>query len=306
MVEAAARSSDTERQGRAAPLAMLRPHHWVKNLLIFVPLAAAHLADAAAWIAALITFVCFSAIVSAGYVANDLADRAADRAHPEKAHRAIAAGRVAPGIARASAVALAAAGLGAAALALPMAVALILALYLAGTLAYSLVLKRLLALDIVTIAGLLVLRLFAGGEAAAVQISHWLLAFALFFFLGLAAVKRLAELTSGGAPIGTRLPGRAYRVGDEPALTAIAAGCGFVSVLVLALYISDAAAAGAYGRPEWLWGICLILAYWIGRAILLACRGEIAQDPVVFGLTDLASWIAMGLIAACLTLAALG
>lgn len=306
MVEATQKTDKPTAPDWAAPVAMLRPHHWVKNLLVFVPLGAAHMADPTAWIAAGLTFLCFSAVVSAGYIANDLIDREADRAHAEKSRRAIASGRVAPGVAVLVGLVLASAGLGVSAVALPTGVAAILALYLAGTLAYSRLLKRLLVIDISMIAGLLVLRLFAGGEAAHIAISHWLLAFAVFFFLGLAAVKRLAELTTTEAPGGTALPGRAYRVGDEAALTAIAAGAGFVSVLVMALYINDATAMGGYGRPEWMWGICAILAYWIARTVLLACRGEIAQDPVVFGLTDVASWIAVVLMGACLALAAFG
>ncbi|MEM7189035.1 MAG: UbiA family prenyltransferase [Pseudomonadota bacterium] len=284
-------------------VSMLRPHHWVKNLLIFVPLGAAHANDLATWWAANLCFVCFCAVVSAGYIANDLMDLHADRSHARKSQRAVASGLISKRQAVLVAIGLATAGLGLGAMLLPLGVAFALTLYLAGTLAYSWRLKRVLMLDIATIAGLHLVRLFAGGEAAAIEISHWLLAFALFFFLGLAAVKRLAELTSTAATHGSILPGRAYRGGDEPALLAIAAGAGFVSILVMALFLNDVAATGAYAEPTFLWGICIVLAVWIGRVIILAARGQIAQDPIVFGLTDFGSWLALAIIANCFALA---
>ncbi len=301
--EVTERSTVDTRNRLFAVLSALRLHHVAKNVLIFLPVIAAQSFERPAWVAALWAFVCFSMIASAGYLMNDLQDRDADRAHPRKRLRAIAAGELDSAAAGWMIAGLVAAAAALGLLTLPFAFLVVLGLYLAGTMAYSLWLKRLIALDICVIAGLLTMRVFAGGTATGIEISHWLLAFSIFFFLSMAATKRLAELAAVVAGPTETVPGRAYRLRDIPPLLAVAAASGFMSVLVLTLYISSPEIRAAYIAPEWLWGICPIMTYWVGRVLLIAHRGDMPDDPVVFALTDRVSWISVAGVAICLAVA---
>ena len=272
----------------------LRPHQWVKNLLVFVPLFAAHRTDAGSWATAAGLFLALSACASSAYLFNDLVDLPHDRRHRSKRHRPMAAG---------TAPLLPMAGVGAALAAGGLAVAFLLSaeaglcalLYLISTLAYSLWLKRILFIDIVALAGLYDLRVLAGSVAVSVSLSAWFLAFFMFVFLALAAVKRQSELrtlSESGSESGPRASGgRAWTIEDLPALTALGASGGFTSAVVLALYIQSPETGELYARPEFLWLICPLLVYWLGRMTLLANRGEVDDDPVVFAITDRTSWL---------------
>ena len=181
-------------------------------------------------------------------------------------------------------------GVAAACLLLPPAFAAMLALYYACTLTYSFALKRRAVWDVVMLAGLYTLRVFAGAAATAIPISPWLLAFSLFLFFSLAIVKRLTELAS--ASPGTRLAGRGYAPADADVLRGLATSSGTVAVLVLALYINGGEVLALYRRPAALWALCPILLFWISRILILANRGEIDDDPVVFALRDRVSLLA--------------
>lgn len=276
----------------------LRPHQWVKNTLVFVPVAAAHEVGMAAWLAVAGTAVALCACASAGYVLNDLCDLPHDRLHPGKRYRALAAGRVRPRTMAAGAAALAAAG---AALAFVVSAGAGLAAlcYLLVTAAYSRYLKRVLFLDVMILAGLYTLRIVAGAAAAAIPVSPWLGAFSLLIFVALATVKRQRELHALAAAGGPAPVGRAYRGEDHAVLTALAAAAGFAAVVVLALYVQSPTVIARYARPHLLWLICPLLVYWLGRLLLLGNRGAIDDDPVAFALRDRASWItAAGMAAA--------
>ena len=276
-------------------LQALRPHQWVKNALVFVPLVAAHETGAASWAAVALLFAAFCALASGSYVLNDLLDMPHDRQHASKRRRPLAAGRVAP---------LPALGLAAAAMAGGLAVAFSLSalagmaalLYLAATFAYSLWLKRKMFIDVVTLSMLYAGRVMAGAVAVAIPLSPWFLAFFMFFFLALAVAKRLAELRAMHESSRDAAGGRAYRVDDLPAIAAIGAASGFAALVVFALYASDPGASGLYERPVFLWLALPPLVYWLGRILLLANRGRI-DDPVVFALRDRAAWLAGGAIA---------
>ena len=272
----------------------LRPHQWVKNLLVFVPLVAAHRTDAGSWATAAGLFLALSACASSAYLFNDLIDLPHDRGHRSKRHRPMAAG-TAPLLPMAGVgVALAAGGLAVAFL-LSAEAGLCALLYLISTLAYSLWLKRKLFIDIVALAGLYDLRVLAGSVAVSVSLSAWFLAFFMFVFLALAAVKRQSELralSESGSESGPRAPGgRAWTVEDLPALTALGASSSFAAAVVLALYIQSPETGELYALPEFLWLICPLLVYWLGRITLLANRGEVDDDPVVFAITDRTSWL---------------
>ena len=171
----------------------LRPQEWIKNLLVFAGVLFSGRLDAGgAVVDATLTFVAFCAISSAGYLLNDLRDREDDRRHPEKRSRSIASGAVAPSTAGTLAVALAAAGI-ALGFAVDPEVAGLVALYGAITAAYSLVLKRLVIIDVMTIGSLFILRVVAGAVAVGAQASEFLLVCTGFLALFLGFTKRRQE-----------------------------------------------------------------------------------------------------------------
>ena len=278
-------------------LRALRPHQWLKNLLLLVPGFAAHRFDGAMALACALAFVSFSLCASSVYLLNDLLDLRHDRKHRTKRHRPLAAGRIdmLHGVAMFCAALLGAVGVG---LLLPPPFLAALGVYYALTLAYSLTLKRRAILDVMTLAGLYGMRIVAGGAATAVTLSPWLLAFSVFFFLCLALVKRSTELTDRrGRDAAVEPSGRGYKLADLAVLQTMAAASGYVAVLVFILYINSPGVAGVYAAAERLWAIPGILLYWISRVLILTHRGEMHDDPVLFAARDRASLICAGLIA---------
>lgn len=274
----------------------LRPHQWLKNTLVFLPMLAAHQLTAATLVQSLSAFVAFNLVASSAYMVNDLLDLAADRVHPRKCRRPFASGSIpiAHGTWMAPALALAGAII-AAFLGWPFAV--IMLAYYAVTMAYSLTLKRRLVIDICVLAGLYTTRIVAGGAATGISLSVWLLAFSIFFFFSLAAVKRQAELVDNARRGSANASGRGYRVDDLPIVSQMAIGSGYVSVLVLALYVNSPAVIVLYPYPAALWGICLVLLYWISRMVMVTHRGRMLDDPIVYATRDRVSQICLLLVA---------
>ena len=271
-------------------LRALRPHQWLKNLLLFVPALAAHQFNATTLVACLLAFASFSLCASSVYLLNDLLDLRHDRVHPTKHRRPLAAGKVhlVHGALLAPALLLAAA---ITALALPWSFLLVLGCYYALTTAYSVYLKRQPVMDVLTLAGLYGIRVYAGAVAISVVVSPWLLTFSMFLFLCLALVKRTAELIERFQTGGADPAGRGYRLTDVTLLQTMATSAGYVAVLVSGLYISSVAATSLYGSPERLWIIPGILLYWISRILILTHRGEMHDDPVLFAATDRTSLV---------------
>jgi len=177
----------------------------------------------------------------------------------------------------------------------------VLLAYLALTTAYSFKLKRVALIDVVTLAVLYTVRVIAGAVAIGVTMSEWLFAFSLFIFMSLALVKRYIELSAQRS--GDRLMSRDYSASDRSMIAVLAAASGFNAVVVFTLYISSDTVRALYSHPQGLWIGCPILMYWIARVMLLAQRGQIDDDPVIFALRDRVSWIALGAIGAILLLA---
>jgi len=285
-------------------LRAMRPHQWVKNLLVFLPMVVAHRFDAVTFGWSLLAFLSFGLIASAVYLVNDLVDLPSDRRHEVKRTRPFASGRLPLVTGMRAAPVLFIAGLGLAALA-GIELFAAMAAYAVITTAYSLRLKGTLAADILVLAVLYTLRIIAGAAATGIVPSMWLLTFSIFLFFSLGAVKRLAELVDiehSGAQ--RKVAGRAYMTEDRPVVAMLATSAGFLAVLVLALYIDSPDVRGQYGTPEALWGICLVLLFWTSRMVLLAHRGLVDQDPVYFALTDRVS-LASGLLVAILFTAAI-
>lgn len=272
-------------------LRALRPHQWLKNLLVLLPLLAAHLLFSPAAVSrALLAFACFCLCASAAYLANDLLDLQADRQHPRKRSRPFASGAlpIRAGVAASPLLAAAALLL---ALCLSREFAAVLLAYATTTVAYSLYLKRVAILDVVTLAALYTIRIIGGAVAIPVPASHWLLAFSMFLFLSLAMVKRYAEVRSVAEAGRVQVAGRGYAAQDLRRIEILGIGSGCLSVLVLAFYIDSTASQALYRHQEYLWALTPALLYWIGRVWSVARRGGMHDDPLVFATTDRASLV---------------
>ncbi len=278
-------------------LKAIRVHQWLKNLLVFVPAFTAHRFDPVSVLTCIAAMLSFSLGASSVYLLNDLLDLRNDRAHPTKRLRPFAAGRI--DLKTGAALCIGAAALaGLIGLFLPWRFLLVLAIYYTLSTAYSVFLKRLAIIDVLTLACLYGVRLFAGGVAIAVTLSPWLLMFSTFFFLCLALVKRCTELIERQARDMGDPVGRSYQLGDLPALMTMASTAGYVSVLVFVLYVNSPAVAALYRSPETLWLIPVFLLFWISRVLLLTQRGEMHDDPVLFAARDRPSILCAALIGA--------
>ena len=280
-----------------ALLRALRVHQWVKNLLLFVPVLLDHkLFHPPVMVNALIAFAAFCCAASGGYVLNDLLDRDADRGHRIKRNRPFAANTLSRSFGVVLVPLLFAAALLWSLWLSPKFLAL-LALYVVLTTAYSIYLKQIAVLDVLLLAGLYTLRVLAGVAASHVRFSTWLLAFSMFLFLSLAFLKRYAELSELQGRAAENLARRGYLRGDREWLGSMGGASGYLSVLVLALYINSQEVVALYGNPLLLWLICPLLLFWISRMWLLAHRGRIDQDPIVAAVRDPASYAIGALVA---------
>ncbi len=279
-------------------LKSLRPHQWAKNALVFAPLALAGAQATANDIKmALLGFIAMGLVSSVGYIVNDLLDVQADRLHPFKRHRPFASGALPVWVG----IVTVPIGIAAAALItvlLPPLFAKAIAVYFAGTLLYSFVFKRVPPFDLVALGSLFTVRVLAGMAFVSAPVSLWFLTFAMFMFIGLAAVKRYAELlrlqgetivVAGARP--ARLD-RGYDTSNIAFVMALGVGCGIAAVLIFILYLMlDRFPAGIYKNPTALWFMAPVILAWLMRIWLLASRGEMDEDPIAFALRDRQSWI---------------
>lgn len=273
----------------------LRLHQWLKNFLLFLPLLAAHRFDLDSWLFAAFGFVAFGLCASSVYLLNDLLDLPSDRQHPRKRWRPFAAGRLPAvhGLVASAALLLVAVLM---AFAIDLSFALVMLGYYAMTLAYSIRFKRIVIFDVMTLSGLYIIRIIAGAVLVHVNLSFWLLSFALFLFLSLAFLKRYIELVQLSEKSDEKVNGRGYGIGDASMIASQGSAAGFTSVLVLAFYINSKEVIALYHDPQWLWGICILLLYWLNRSWLLAHRGELHDDPVVYAVMDYGSRVILFLV----------
>lgn len=277
----------------------LRLHQWLKNLLIFVPLLAAH--RYTEWplvLDVLLAFLSFGLCASSVYILNDLLDLRDDRHHVRKRLRPFAAGRlpILSGLVAFPILLVAAFAL--AVWRLPTAFLSGLGAYYLLTLAYSMWLKRRAVVDVLALAALYTLRVIVGALAIGVPLSFWLLAFSMFIFLSLALVKRYAELFQLRAQGKVdQIRGRGYFTDDLGMIASLGAAAGYMAVLVLALYINDPDTRNLYRNQEVIWLACPLLLAWVSRVWMLAHRGSMNEDPVIFALRDRASLLIGVLVA---------
>jgi 4-hydroxybenzoate polyprenyltransferase len=285
-------------------LLALRPRHWVKNVLVIVPLAAAHqLGDLALLARVAMAFAAFSLCASGLYVLNDLFDLEADRSHPSKRRRPLASGEMT----RTTAFALIAVmWLGAALVAaqLGMAFSGVLAAYVLLMIAYSVRLKHVVLLDALLLAAGYSARIAAGAVAVAILPSTWLIAFSLFLFYSLALIKRYAELTHNRDRQGPSAHARGYEAVDLPIVATFGIASGYLAVLVLAMYLtSGRTPSPLYSQPVFIGLTAVLLLYWISYLWLVANRGHMPEDPVLFALRDSRSRVLVLLMGICAWLA---
>lgn len=276
----------------------LRIHQWAKNALIFVPLAAGHkLTDLTVLTHGLLAFVAFSLCASSVYLLNDMLDLESDRQHHSKCKRPFAAGHLSLlfGLLAAPSLLLLAVLI---CLLLPIQFAGVLAIYYGVTLVYSFFLKRLVMIDVLTLAGLYTVRLVAGAAATDIALSFWLLMFAIFIFLSLAIVKRYAELYAMRQQGKLTASGRGYQVADISLLQSLGTASGYLSILVLALYLNSPEISIMYRHPQLVWLLVPVMLYWISRIWMETHRGNMNDDPLVYALKDRVS-LATGFAAAC-------
>lgn len=287
--------------GWAGVLAIqLRLHQWSKNLLLFVPMLVGHQFTTEALQASALGFLVFCLVSSAGYVVNDIADLHTDRTHPTRRLRPLASGQLSIWTAWLLIGLLLAGAFAISAQFLPFTFGIALAAYLCGTVSYSLYFKRRLAVDVVMLCVLYTVRVLAGNEAIGADPTEWLIAFSMFIFLSLALIKRHAELTMLSGDGDVRLPNRAYRTEDLRILLPAATAAAMAAVTIFARYIGETEVLAVYSQPAILWFVAPILLYWLLRLLLMANRGDLHDDPVVFATTDSKSLICALLIGAVL------
>lgn len=277
----------------------IRLHQWVKNGLIFVPALLAHvISTPRVLLSGILAFVAFGLCASSVYLVNDLFDLAADRHHPRKRLRPFAAGLLSTrsGLAAALLLFIAAAII---AVIVGSRFVAVLAGYYALTWAYSLRLKRVPLLDVMMLAALYTIRIIAGAAAMQIPLSFWLLAFSVFMFLSLGFVKRYAELDDARKAGKLISHSRGYCETDLPLIMSLGTAAGYCAIVVMALYINSSDSQSLYQHHKPLWLICPFMLFWISRVWIVATRGAMHDDPVIFALRDRVSLLilaALGVI----------
>jgi 4-hydroxybenzoate polyprenyltransferase len=273
-------------------LRAMRPHQWLKNLLVLTPIFTAHaVAEPQAWISALLCLAAFCATASAIYLVNDATDLAADRRHPRKRLRPLASGALSLRTAMIAATGLAVLG---GLLGLASGALLVIAAYAAISITYSLKPKELPLVDVFVLGALYTVRIYGGGVATGHELTLWLLAFSGFLFLGLAVLKRVTELAALDPVRSRSLGRRGYTPADLPILQTFGCAASFASSLVLALFVQREATAEQYASPGLLWGIVPLMLFWQCRLWLSTARGYMHDDPIVYSGRDWVSWLVGG------------
>ncbi|MFH1050742.1 MAG: UbiA family prenyltransferase [bacterium] len=269
----------------------IRVYQWIKNILIFLPFLMAHRPETGIIVNSIFAFISFSFVASFVYLLNDLLDIEADRQHPGKKHRPLASGIFPIHLGILVAPVFLLSGLAIGFFLLPYEFFITLIIYLLLTTGYTFFLKRIIILDVIILSCLYTIRLIAGANATGIEASPWLLGFSIFLFLSLAIMKRYTELGVMIEQNKTKTKGRGYRTEDIGFLNSIGPASGYMSVLILALYVNSEKVVWLYKIPEMLWLTLLCLLFWISRIWLIAQRGKMYDDPIVFIAKDYVSYI---------------
>jgi 4-hydroxybenzoate polyprenyltransferase len=271
---------------------LLRPIHWTKNALVFAALVfSRHLLEPGIAVRCAAGFILFCLVSSAAYIANDLHDIEADRAHPLKRRRPLAAGEVSRARAALLALALGAAGL-AGGLALDRDFALWLAAYIVLQVSYTMMLRRVVLLDVLGISLGFVMRAGAGAALARVTPSPWLMicTFLLALFLALAKRRHELVLLEGDAPAHRLSLGEYTAPFLDQALAAVAAA----TIVSYAVYTLTAEIRVALGTDS-LWLTLPFVVFGVLRYLYLVHRRDLGGDPAQHLLSDPGLLVAVSL-----------
>ena len=264
---------------------LLRPHHWLKNLLVFIPMIAAHRIELNLFLDGVVLFILFSFVASSGYIFNDILDRKFDANHQAKKNRPIASGQIKVSNAIIVFLLLFTASLSAA-YSINYIIFITLLAYFLLSLSYSLLFKKMIIIDIVVLSGLYSMRIVIGGVVLSIPPSFWLVVFSMFFFLSLACIKRVSELIAFEGSKKKKIAGRGYDVEDREILTQISLVSGFISALVILLYLRSDDIYLIYQNINYMYFIGVVVIYWISRVNIKAIRGEVHSDPLLFAIQD--------------------
>ncbi len=276
-------------------LKIIRPYQWVKNILVFIPMLMAHQLTINNFILSIKAFIIFSLVASSIYVINDIMDVESDKKHPYKRYRPLAAGLI--NIDQCKILIfflLLLCGLFVISTNINFFL-LIISYFIISNL-YTFFLKRYVYIDLLILATLYTLRIISGGLITDISVSIWLLSFSIFFFISLASVKRQIELLNYKKLNKKEISGRGYTLKDESVINNISILSGCVSILVLIFYINSPQVLKLYSSPLIMWGICVIMLFWISRIIIIAKKGKIKDDPIVYAINDKISYLCLLLI----------
>ena len=262
-----------------------RPHQWIKNLIIFVPLISSQKYDIISFILCLKALIIFSLISSCGYIINDLFDEKYDKIHPTKKNRPLASGLLDKKTCIILSIIL---------FCISVLFGInenyqftsILLIYILISFSYSFVLKKIIIIDLIIISLLFLFRILAGTAILNVEISTYLLFFSQLFFLSLAGIKRLAETKIFVNFKNNKLPGRSYIKENDKLIGFISFIAFTLSLLVLIIYISSSNAKDIYSRSFILYLMCPILTTWFLRMYYKAKNSKIIGDPIIFAVKD--------------------
>ncbi len=277
-------------------LKFLRPYQWVKNFLIFIPILSSHQINEVSLKNSILAFISFCFVSSAGYIINDIFDYKSDKNHPYKKKRPYASGKIKKLDAVILIISLLALTLLTSFLHLNFKFLLTVLTYFILTSIYTIYLKQINILDIITLSGFFTLRIYGGSQATDISISLWLLAFSVFFFFSLAAVKRQAEIVNTLKIKKLNIIGRSYNVNDIKLITIVGLISGYISIIILTFYIKSNEVTKLYSNPNFLLGCCVVLFYWISRIVYVTNKGFMHYDPIIYAFTDKQSYVCLILI----------
>ena len=274
---------------------IIRPHQWVKNVLVFTPLFMSHNFDFNNLILSTKAFIIFSLIASSIYVINDIVDLKSDQNHPFKKYRPLAAKLITVNHCKILILIL---------LALVTVLLLnvnkefimiIISYFILSNL-YTFFFKKIVIIDLLILSLLYTSRILGGGYIADTSTSLSLLLFSVFFFTSLAAVKRLIELVNIIRFKKKKIHGREYTIKHKKMIYWIAILTGWISILVLIFHINSPVVIKQYSFPDILWIICFVMLFWISRIIYVSNKGQIKDDPIVYAVSDKISYLCLAII----------
>jgi len=264
---------------------VLRLHHWIKNLLIFLPFAASQLPFSANVLQNLfLGFLSFGLLASATYILNDIFDLKNDQKHITKKYRPLSSGKISIQTGFLIITVLIIAIFFITKKLEENNFLLFLITYFLLSLFYSLYLKKIVLLDCFLLSIFYTIRIFAGGELVNIMPSFWLITFSIFLFLSLAFLKRYSEISL--VQNKQRVLGRNYFGSDKSLIKMLGINSGYISILVLVLYLNSDTVFKLYQSPEWIWPGVVLFLFWINWIWLKAHRNQINQDPIVFAIKD--------------------